>query len=116
MTRVREFDVLECPRCGARIRIPAVINPPEVIHQILDCLGLPTRSPPIAPGACSENKATTGNVGVGVGIGIGIEGHMIPIPTPNVFMCSGGPQARVLLLLYLLIGRLLICSAYQRCP
>ena len=34
-------------RC-APMRILAAINPPEAIHRILDCLGLPTRPPPIA--------------------------------------------------------------------
>jgi len=30
------------------MRILAAINPPEAIHKIFDCLGLPTRPPPIA--------------------------------------------------------------------
>jgi len=46
--RVFEFDVLKCPRCGGRMRILAAINPPGAIHKILDCLGLPTRPPPIS--------------------------------------------------------------------
>lgn len=41
-------DPLVCDRCGARMRIVAVINPPEAIRKILDCLGLPSRAPPIA--------------------------------------------------------------------
>jgi hypothetical protein len=48
LKRVFEIDVLKCPRCGGRMRILAAINPPEAIHRILDCLGLPTRPPPIA--------------------------------------------------------------------
>jgi len=48
LKRVFEIDVLKCPRCGGRMRILAAINPPETIHKILDCLGLPTRPPPIA--------------------------------------------------------------------
>jgi hypothetical protein len=36
------------PRCGARTRILAEIHPPEAICKILDCLGLPSRPPPIA--------------------------------------------------------------------
>jgi hypothetical protein len=48
LKRVFEIDVLKCPRCGSRMRILAAINPPEAIHRILDCLGLPTRPPPIA--------------------------------------------------------------------
>jgi hypothetical protein len=48
MRRVFSIDVLECPRCGGRIRILAAINPPDAIRKILDCLGLPSRPPPIA--------------------------------------------------------------------
>jgi hypothetical protein len=31
------------------MRILCAINPPEAIGKILDCLGLPSRPPPIAP-------------------------------------------------------------------
>jgi hypothetical protein len=51
MRRVFAVDVLECPRCGARMRILAAIHPPEAIRAILDCLGLPSRAPPIASAA-----------------------------------------------------------------
>jgi hypothetical protein len=49
MTRIFGVDVLACPRCGARMRILAAIHPPDAIRKILVCLGLPSRSPPIAP-------------------------------------------------------------------
>ena len=49
MRRVFAFDVLECDRCGGRMRIIAALHPPEAIRKILDCLGLPVRAPPIAP-------------------------------------------------------------------
>ena len=42
------IDVLECPRCGGRMRILAAINPPETIQKILKCLGIPSRPPPLA--------------------------------------------------------------------
>ena len=42
------IDVLECPACGGRMRIVCAIHPPEAIRKILDCLGLPSRPPPIA--------------------------------------------------------------------
>jgi len=42
-------DVLECPRCGSRMRILAAIEDPSVAGKILDCLGLPSRPPPVAP-------------------------------------------------------------------
>jgi len=48
MRRVFSIAVLECPRCGGRMRILAAINPPETIRKILDCLGLPSRPPPVA--------------------------------------------------------------------
>jgi hypothetical protein len=41
-------DVLERPRCSGPMRILAAIHPPESIRKILDCLGLPSRAPPIA--------------------------------------------------------------------
>ena len=49
MRRVFEIDVLECPRCQARMRIIAQIHPPTATRAILECLGLPTRAPPVAP-------------------------------------------------------------------
>ena len=48
MRRVFSTDVLECPRCGDRMRIIAAIHSAEAIQKILDCLGLPSRAPPIA--------------------------------------------------------------------
>ena len=33
----------------ARMRILCAIHPPEAIRRILDCLGLPSRPPPVAP-------------------------------------------------------------------
>jgi hypothetical protein len=49
MARVLEFDVLACPRCGAKMRILAAINAQDAIRKILSCLGLPTRAPPVTP-------------------------------------------------------------------
>ena len=54
LKRVFEVDVLECPDCGCRMRILCAINPPDAIRKILDCLGLPSRPPPISP-AVEEN-------------------------------------------------------------
>jgi hypothetical protein len=48
MKRVFEIDVLKC-ECGGRMRILSAINPPDAIRKILDCLGLPSRPPPISP-------------------------------------------------------------------
>lgn len=49
MKRVFELDVLECPHCHGRLRILAAIHPPENTQKILQCLGLPTRAPPVKP-------------------------------------------------------------------
>jgi hypothetical protein len=51
MRRVFELDVLECPRCLGRMEIVAAIHSPQAIRQVLDCLGLPSRAPPVAPAA-----------------------------------------------------------------
>jgi hypothetical protein len=59
MARVFEPDVLACPRCGARMRILAAINPPDAIQKILACLGLPRRAPPIAPHVSDPDPANS---------------------------------------------------------
>ena len=49
MHRVFAVDVLECPRCGGRRELIAVITDPAVIVAFLDSLGVPSRAPPMAP-------------------------------------------------------------------
>ena len=49
MKRVWALDVLECPRCQSRMRILAAIHPPEATRKILECVGLPSRAPPLVP-------------------------------------------------------------------
>ena len=48
MMRVFQVDVLKCERCGSRLRILAAIHPPDATRKILECLGLPSRAPPLA--------------------------------------------------------------------
>ena len=48
MLRVFEWDIFRC-ECGNRMRILCAINPSDAIRKILDCLGLPSRPPPIFP-------------------------------------------------------------------
>jgi len=43
------IDALECPHCGARRRLIALITDPPVVRAILRCLGLDPRPPPRAP-------------------------------------------------------------------
>ncbi|MHC4609459.1 MAG: serine/threonine protein kinase [Planctomycetota bacterium] len=57
MRRVFLVDVLACPECQGRMRILAAIHAPEVIRAILDCLGLPSRSPPVAVAAPERRMA-----------------------------------------------------------
>jgi hypothetical protein len=49
LRRVVALDVFECPDCGGRMRILSAIHPPEATRAILQCLGLPSRAPTIAP-------------------------------------------------------------------
>ena len=48
LRRVFALDVLECPRCGGRMRLLAAIHPPDATQSILECLNLPARAPPTA--------------------------------------------------------------------
>ena len=48
MARVFEIDVLDCPDCQGRLRILAAIHPPANTRKILECMGLPSRPPPVA--------------------------------------------------------------------
>jgi hypothetical protein len=54
MRRVFEVDALECPVCHGRMRVLAAIHPPEATRAILECLGLPTRGPPVLPAAVPD--------------------------------------------------------------
>jgi hypothetical protein len=49
LQRVFEVDALRCPGCGARMRLLAAIEDPEVARKILECLDLPARAPPLEP-------------------------------------------------------------------
>ena len=53
MKRVFLVDVLQCERCGGRMKILAAIHPPDTTRKILECLGLPTRAPPLASAVSS---------------------------------------------------------------
>jgi hypothetical protein len=51
MKRVWSLDVLQCDRCGGRMRIVCDNHPTGAVGSILECLGLPARAPPIAAAA-----------------------------------------------------------------
>jgi len=52
--RVFAVDVLKCPRCHGRMRIIATVTEPKAVRQILECIGLPARPPPVAPASARE--------------------------------------------------------------
>ena len=49
LQRVWDQDVLQCPRCGGRMRLVALIRNPAVSEKILRHLGRWSRGPPRAP-------------------------------------------------------------------
>jgi hypothetical protein len=49
MQRTFGFNVLQCPRCGGRLRLIAVIEEGAIVRRILGHLGLPTEVPPARP-------------------------------------------------------------------
>jgi agmatinase len=56
LRRVFSVDVLKCDRCGGHMRILCATNPPGAIQKILDCLGLPSKPPPIAPAELEQDS------------------------------------------------------------
>ena len=56
LRRVFAIDVLDCPRCGARMRWLSVVHPPEAIRAILECLDLPARAPPTSAAVPEDNE------------------------------------------------------------
>ncbi len=55
LKRVFAVDVLQCDRCGGRLRILAAIHPPVATRAILGHLDLPTEALPNAPPRCDES-------------------------------------------------------------
>src|SRR5262245_20623587 len=49
LRRVHQVDVLRCPDCGGPIQVLAFLTDPTVTTAILECLGLPSAAPPLAP-------------------------------------------------------------------
>ena len=59
MKRVWSLDVLQCDRCGGRMRIVCANHPSAAVKSILECLGLPSRPPPIAPATPITEECAT---------------------------------------------------------
>jgi len=49
MRRTFGIDVLDCPRCGGRLRLLALIERTRIVERILWHLGLPTDRPEPRP-------------------------------------------------------------------
>jgi len=49
MRRTFGIDVLDCPRCGGRLRLLALIEHACIMKRILRHLGLPTHRPELRP-------------------------------------------------------------------
>ena len=58
MKRIFLVDVLQCEHCGGRMKILAVIRPPTATVRFLECLGLPSGAPPLAPASSDYNCQT----------------------------------------------------------
>ena len=48
-TRVFQFELTVCDRCGGKVKIVAAVTDPRSIRTYLEGVGLPARAPPIAP-------------------------------------------------------------------
>jgi hypothetical protein len=55
MKRVFLVDVLQCEICGGAMKIIAPIHSSDTAQKILECLGLPTRPPPLALAVADTN-------------------------------------------------------------
>ena len=54
LKRIFSVDVLICPHCESRLSRIAWILDPVVIRRILEAVGLPGDSPPLAPARSTE--------------------------------------------------------------
>jgi hypothetical protein len=57
LRKVFAIDVLECPRCGGRLELIAIISEPGVAKRILDHLGLASQAPPLARARAADDLA-----------------------------------------------------------
>jgi hypothetical protein len=48
LRRSFEVDVLQCARCGGRLRVLGEVTDPRVVAVVLESLQMPTAAPPVA--------------------------------------------------------------------
>jgi Putative transposase len=56
MQRTFGIDVLDCPRCGGRLRLLALIEHARIVERILRHLGLPTDRPEPRPARAAARR------------------------------------------------------------
>ncbi len=56
LQRVFEVDALRCPACSGRMRILSAITEPDVARRILECVGMPSRAPPLGEATHSSRE------------------------------------------------------------
>jgi hypothetical protein len=65
-----QVDVMECAKCGGRLRVLAVIAEREPVQRILAHLGVPSDTPPLArardPSDDLEDAEPSGQLGLGL--------------------------------------------------
>jgi hypothetical protein len=44
-----DLDVLDCPRCGGRMKVLGPVEDPDVIPKMLRSMGLPAEAPSRSP-------------------------------------------------------------------
>jgi hypothetical protein len=57
LERVHAIDVLECARCGGRMRVLCFVANPDAVAKILDHLGLPAIPPVAKPARAPPRQA-----------------------------------------------------------
>ena len=57
LLRVFAIDVLECPHCGERRKLIALISDGVLVRKILDHLGLPSEPPDLTRARVGEDLA-----------------------------------------------------------
>ncbi len=70
LRRSFQVDVMQCAKCGGRLRVLAVITEREPVRRILSHLGLPPEAPPLAhardPTDDLEDVEPSGQLGLGL--------------------------------------------------
>ena len=61
LRRSFQVDVLECARCGGRLRVLGEVTDPAMVRLVLESLGMPTEAPLVARAPCCEVQPPVAN-------------------------------------------------------